>query len=161
MKLISLWEPWATLMAIGAKRIETRSWETMYRGWLAIHASKSGLAKAQLRDTLTDPAFAKALKDAELKPGHILAVVKLRLCARTQDLSDNLVAAHRGPLTAQEIAFGDYHPGRFGWVTDELFRLPEPIPYKAAQGLCDVREDALAEIRRQWKESRRTTQVIL
>lgn len=28
MKLLSLWEPWATLMAIGAKRIETRSWQT-------------------------------------------------------------------------------------------------------------------------------------
>ena len=38
IKLISLWEPWATLMAIGAKRIETRSWRTPYRGWLAIQA---------------------------------------------------------------------------------------------------------------------------
>lgn len=32
MKALSLTQPWATLMAIGAKRIETRSWGAAYRG---------------------------------------------------------------------------------------------------------------------------------
>ena len=40
MKAISLTQPWATLVAIGAKQIETRSWGTPYRGELAIHAAK-------------------------------------------------------------------------------------------------------------------------
>jgi len=40
MKAISLWQPWATLISIGAKRIETRSWETLYRGSIVIHAAK-------------------------------------------------------------------------------------------------------------------------
>jgi activating signal cointegrator 1 len=40
MKAITLTQPWATLVAIGAKRIETRSWPTNYRGPLAIHAAK-------------------------------------------------------------------------------------------------------------------------
>lgn len=31
MKAISLWQPWASLMAVGAKRYETRSWGTLYR----------------------------------------------------------------------------------------------------------------------------------
>jgi hypothetical protein len=39
MKTISLLQPWATLVAIGEKTIETRSWRTNYRGPLAIHAS--------------------------------------------------------------------------------------------------------------------------
>lgn len=38
MKAITLMQPWATLVAIGAKRLETRSWSTNYRGPLAIHA---------------------------------------------------------------------------------------------------------------------------
>jgi hypothetical protein len=38
MKGLTLTQPWATLVAIGAKRIETRSWPTRYRGLLAIHA---------------------------------------------------------------------------------------------------------------------------
>lgn len=38
MRAITLWQPWASLIAIGAKTIETRSWSTAYRGPLAIHA---------------------------------------------------------------------------------------------------------------------------
>lgn len=39
MRCLSLWQPWATLVAIGAKHFETRSWLCHYRGPLAIHAS--------------------------------------------------------------------------------------------------------------------------
>ncbi len=60
MKAISLLQPWATLVAIGAKRIETRSWATNYRGPLAIHASKS----PKMVNKLTwDEPFYSALKD--------------------------------------------------------------------------------------------------
>lgn len=153
MKLISLWEPWATLMAIGAKRIETRSWQTSYRGWLAIHASKGGLAKAQMRDIMSDPMFSEALAGVELSPGHIVAVAELRACIPTDLLLNRSHSTYGDMLTQSEEAFGDYHEGRFGWVTLKLFRLPRPIPYKASQGLCDVRPDALEEIRRQWREA--------
>lgn len=40
VKAISLWQPWASLIALGPKTIETRSWATDYRGPLAIHAAK-------------------------------------------------------------------------------------------------------------------------
>src|SRR3954451_22243677 len=48
---LTLTQPWATLVAIGAKQIETRSWGTSYRGWLAIHAAKGypDAAKAECR----------------------------------------------------------------------------------------------------------------
>lgn len=39
MKALSLTQPWATLVAISAKQIETRSWQSAYRGTLAIHAT--------------------------------------------------------------------------------------------------------------------------
>lgn len=38
MKAITLWQPWASLVAVGVKTIETRSWSTSHRGPLAIHA---------------------------------------------------------------------------------------------------------------------------
>lgn len=41
MKALTLHQPWASLIALGHKRIETRSWSTPYRGPLAIHAGKS------------------------------------------------------------------------------------------------------------------------
>lgn len=39
MKALTLWQPWASLVALGEKKIETRTWSTTYRGTLAIHAS--------------------------------------------------------------------------------------------------------------------------
>ena len=40
IKAISLWQPWANLIAVGAKKYETRSWKTNYRGALLICASR-------------------------------------------------------------------------------------------------------------------------
>lgn len=143
MKLISLWEPWATLMAIGAKRIETRSWETSYRGWLAIHASKGGLGKRELAHTLSEPLFRDALGTEPLNNGHIVAVVKLAECLPTEavDCRPGVFDDYPDLDSPNERAFGDFSPGRYGWVTERLFRLPEPIPFKAMQGLCAVPTD--------------------
>ena len=40
MKVISIKEPFATLIKENIKNIETRSWKTNYRGEIYIHASK-------------------------------------------------------------------------------------------------------------------------
>ena len=40
MKVLTLFQPWATLVILGEKKIETRSWKTNYRGEIAIHAGK-------------------------------------------------------------------------------------------------------------------------
>ena len=45
MKVLSIKEPWASLIMNGTKRIETRSWKTKYRGEIYIHAS---LSKAKI-----------------------------------------------------------------------------------------------------------------
>ena len=39
MKALTTWQPYASLIAVRAKRFETRSWQTNYRGSIAIHAS--------------------------------------------------------------------------------------------------------------------------
>lgn len=39
MKALTLHQPWSSLVAIGVKTVETRSWGTTYRGPLAIHAA--------------------------------------------------------------------------------------------------------------------------
>ena len=41
MKAITICQPYAELIASGAKRVENRTWATSYRGELAIHAGKS------------------------------------------------------------------------------------------------------------------------
>ena len=47
MKVLSIKEPYATLIKENKKMIETRSWKTKYRGELYIHASKSKLTKKE------------------------------------------------------------------------------------------------------------------
>lgn len=39
MRVLTVRQPWASLIALGVKTIETRSWSTDYRGPLAIHAA--------------------------------------------------------------------------------------------------------------------------
>lgn len=50
MKVLSLTEPYATLIYEKKKRIETRSWKTNYRGELYIHASQTKVSKKVLED---------------------------------------------------------------------------------------------------------------
>ena len=45
MKVLSLTELYATLVKLGVKKIETRSWKTSYRGKLYIHASLTKIPK--------------------------------------------------------------------------------------------------------------------
>lgn len=151
-------------MSLGAKKIETRSWGTSYRGWLAIQSSKGGLSQRDLRTQCSDPAFINALGwKYSLLPmsalcggfpfGKIVAVVYLRACSRTQWLREPAGAEVIGAdmMTEQEQEFGDYSDNRYGWVTDSLFRLPEPLPFKAKQGLVDVPAEVVEQIRQQWK----------
>ena len=67
MKALSLTQPWATLIAVGAKRIETRSWYTAHRGLIAIHAAK-GLGpvggKSGLREQCAVEPFCSVLNAA-------------------------------------------------------------------------------------------------
>ena len=44
MKVLTLKQPWATLVAEGIKEYEFRSWKTNYRGKILIHAG-SGIDK--------------------------------------------------------------------------------------------------------------------
>src|SRR3989339_577320 len=63
MKAISLWQPWASLCAVGAKLYETRSWSTSYRGPLLICAAKGGLCTGAILELIEkEPAFRKALR---------------------------------------------------------------------------------------------------
>lgn len=138
MKALSLTQPWATLIAIGAKCIETRSWGTAFRGPLAIHASK-GFPRDCQELCATEP-FLAVLKAAgftntkQLPVGRVVAVARLLDVVGTNDVMDDVME-----LTCpHELAFGDYAPGRFAWLLDGVVELAEPIPCKGALGLWDV-----------------------
>ena len=59
MKVLSLTEPWATLIKENMKKVETRSWKTSYRGELYIHASSTKVPKECANHTAHLSSFSK------------------------------------------------------------------------------------------------------
>ncbi|OPZ65919.1 MAG: ASCH domain protein [Firmicutes bacterium ADurb.Bin506] len=136
MKAITLWQPWATLIACGAKHYETRSWPTSYRGPIAIHAATKPAPKTF--STIIPYETSKAMFEhlmplgiyfpADLPHGAIVATAELVNCVPT--------GRKPGP-GFQERQFGDWTPGRYAWELANVKMLPKPIPAKGAQGLWD------------------------
>lgn len=144
MKFLSLWQPWATLMALGVKRYETRSWAADYRGDLVIHAAKRiewDYASALYRDLGLQPP-------TSFVTGAALCIVRLDDIEPIRELTMYLLA------NARERLCGDYRDGRYAWKTSDLRVLPEPVKMRGAQGLRTVEDDALQEIIRQFPYER-------
>ncbi len=144
---ISLWQPWATLIAIGAKQHETRGWSTKHRGRILIHASKRWTTS--LTVVSTSDRFRQALERASvtftptsrapgcgLPLGAFVAEAELVQVIPTEDVD---VAPD-----ADERYFGDFSPGRFAWRLANVHRLAVPVPYCGRQGLFRVPSDVLS-----------------
>ena len=149
MKCLALWQPWASLIVIGAKRFETRSWSTTYRGPLLIHAAKKW--DQSLLETCKDAPFCYALKDAvpflgDIPRGCILGVADLVECWMCDTIALIGSDAYSISLpTGNELAFGDFAQHRFAWQLENVRRFPNPIPYTGHQGIFNVDDDLVAE----------------
>lgn len=170
MKALTLQQPWATLVAIGAKKIETRSWKTNYRGEIAIHVSKHlNPVSRSLAMTFTQEPFATALYGVfwDKKPstllgqpaetwqcyperfnlGCVIATCELVHCIQVTKFQSSSRCAwiddkkkyHEVcvPPESPEYDFGDYTPGRFAWILENVKILDTPIPAKGALGLWE------------------------
>lgn len=132
MKTISVIEPWATLLVIGAKRFETRGWKTPYRGWLAIHASKK-LPKP-CRDYFAGNRWAREAFEAaglrldRLPLGCVIGRVYLEDCLKTSDI--------RASLDERELSFGNFAPRRYAWKVRGAIR-HKPVEARGALGLWE------------------------
>lgn len=77
MKVITIKQPWATLIAEGIKQYEFRTWKTKYRGEIYIHAGKSIDKEAMERFEYLH---------LEYPFGKIIARANLTDCVRVDDL---------------------------------------------------------------------------
>jgi activating signal cointegrator 1 len=161
VKAITLTQPWASLVAIGAKRIETRSWSTKYRGPLAIHAAKKFPQEAwdiceeyPFFDALYAGGFGGVRKDEfedneaflyqQMLPlGCAIATCELVICMPIPKFMTNFFIPHEGigtftlPPGEPELSFGDYTPGRFAWILANIKPLPDPVEAKGMLGLWE------------------------
>lgn len=128
MKAISLWQPYASLIALNIKRFETRHWSTSYRGEIAIHAAKRWTGEEEHYWNYFTEHFDCPLPfDAPL--GAMLCICKLTHVGRTEEVVTR--------ISNMEREMGNFSPGRFAWRMEVLEVFPTPIPTRGQQGIFD------------------------
>lgn len=149
MRALTILQPWSSLIAIGAKRIETRSWTTNYRGPLAIHAGKGGTA-FEVGLTFTEPFksvlnaagykfFSVLPRGALIATGQLVSVIPVYKITQQgfYEWAGPDACEYRFELTDQERAFGDYSFGRYAWLLADVQELLKPVPARGALGLWE------------------------
>ena len=124
MKVLTIKQPWATLIMQGDKRFEFRSWKTKYRGDLLIHAGK-GIDKPAMK------RLSKYLPE-ELPYGKILGKVKLVDCIRMSPEFKELLSKENNDIYT-ESSFKE----NYGWQLTDVEVFEEPIEAKGHLSLWE------------------------
>lgn len=143
MKALTIWQPWASLLAMGIKQYETRSWAASYRGPIAIHAAKKDVSDALKMIPAPDALEMSKLIRIEWKAlptGSIIATANLVGCHRIETIGkglgywNSIGIATWHSIPEKEQLLGDWTPGRYAWEFSDM-RLIDPILTKGKQGL--------------------------
>lgn len=156
MKLVcvSMWQPWATLLMLGLKTYETRSWSTSHRGLLGIHAAKRAI-DVDTRSYFEDSGLREFIWDnhafdvlGEYDGGHVhgalLGTVELITCKPT-DAVYRPEPSWNAPFEDWPVPdvpldyyLGDFTPGRFAWEcsTPRIYTYHPSV--RGQQGLFSV-----------------------
>jgi hypothetical protein len=126
IRVLSWKEPFGSLMLPPHNKIETRVWETDYRGPILMAASKKSYNSNDIIDISGYEVYEKIFNevinlDVLERPGTAFAIGDLINCRpmRPED---------------SEKAFVTYFPGLFSWIFEDVTEI-EPIPWKGSLGL--------------------------
>jgi hypothetical protein len=157
VKVISVHQPNALLVAHGYQTILTREYDTGHRGWLAIHATKrwpddtirslavwptlQALAEIMGRDINPNEAM------DWMPRGAIVGVAWLAKTERTDGITERwnrredtwkLDAPDYNDVPQWEPTFGDFKRGRRAWWLCHPVALRTPIPVDGLPGMWDT-----------------------
>jgi len=132
MKVISIKEPWASLIKNNIKKIETRSFKTNYRGKIYIHASKKEFNQKDenIQNILS------YLKNKTLSYGHIICEAELVDCIYMD--KDFLEEIKKNKI---EYSCGHYEEGRYAWILENIKPLKKEIPAKGQLGIWNYNKE--------------------
>lgn len=129
IKAISLYQPWASLMSLGAKHFETRSWGTRYRGLVIICASKT------IEVDWRNVAFIAAMREAGIEnPNKLPLGMALGIGELVGSFKAETVYPH---ISESERLFGNYADGRFALEVRNMKAFVKPVPVRGQLGLWD------------------------
>lgn len=127
MRVLSIKEPFASLIKNKKKFIETRSWRTHYRGVLYIHASKKKIGnridnRIELKNMVGND---------EMNYGLIICKCKLVDCI---EMTEEYIEKIKKEFPDQYIC-GEYSVGRFAWILEDVEELKNKIETNGKLGI--------------------------
>lgn len=144
VKALSMHQPFASLVPVGAKIYETRSWATGYRGELLICSTKN--FKAAMQGWNSSPIIQSALSLSgftqwqDLPFGKAIALVYLEECISTTKLAELFAKGQFNRFrTTNELYYGNYEPGRYAFKLSIIRPIKDPFPVIGRQRLFEVK----------------------
>jgi hypothetical protein len=156
IKAITLWQPWASLIMIGAKPWEFRGWNYVRRGVgvspgdrIGIHAGKRPIRLSEIRDLLDrldDPDNTTGLIPDRARPllerlaaAHkCLNVIEMSALLGTARIGAPRLSAEVKPEWAALIADSDrLEHCNWAWPMTDI-KVFAPVPMRGAQGFFNV-----------------------
>lgn len=121
MKVLSIRQPWASLIIKGYKKYEFRSWKTKYRGKILIHAS--GMIEKKMLERFKE-------YDLDINTSAIIGEAELTDCIKVdKDFNDKL-------KSIDPVVYGNSnHDETYAWKLDNIKMYNEIIPIKGKLGL--------------------------
>jgi hypothetical protein len=137
MKVISIWQPFASLAVKGFKIFETRTWPAPRSiiGQTIGIASTKGIKPVQ-RAYFEDERFLEFYAGTGMPPlddlpcGYLLGTV-------TIDESRIMDEEFMDEVSDEEKAYGHWELGNYAWRLEPRMTLEHPIPIRGAQGLYE------------------------
>ena len=124
MKVLTIKQPWASLIIQGYKRFEFRSWQTKYRGDLLIHAGK-GIDKEAVERL-------KKYIPEDMPLGKIIGKVKLVDCIKmSPEFKEKLLKENK------DIYKDSSFKENYGWQLTDIQKFDEPIEAKGKLSLWE------------------------
>lgn len=125
MKVLTIKQPFASLIASGLKEFEFRSWKTSYRGELLIHAGKSVDKEAMKRFESYD---------LDYPIGCIIAKARLTDCIKVDDAFRAALRKKDFPIYAGTTEAPDWDG--YGFKLEDVSKI-EPVQINGKLGLWE------------------------
>ncbi|WP_051319909.1 ASCH domain-containing protein [Planktothrix agardhii] len=149
LTVITLWQPWATLLIKGVKIHETRSWYTSHRGKILIHAAKRKINWCEIQLNLLEEIYPD-ITEWDYPLGAIVGEMELVNCrsmtATEGDYNQKYFIHVNSPLYESDRLTGNWSDGRFAWE----MRNPKPLSIpnvKGKQGLWKYSSEEIISFR--------------
>lgn len=137
MKALSLTQPWAYLITEKGMNVENRTWKTNFRGFFAIHATKS-YREEDFKYCLH--AFKLKLKRDDVPYGVITGFAELTEVITASEVTEE----------TKKWFIGDY-----GFVMKNVIKLKNPVPAKGSLSFWEVDNQTVEKCLKQLSAAQR------